>query len=239
MKHKYADFTLVELLIVIAIIAILVAMLLPALNQARFKARGAACKSNLRQFVQGVIAYAGDNDDFLPIKGTDNPRPMITDGLLNSYWGLGPNGHRRTSAGGVLFCPGIQGILPAPAGGNFFYYYHSYGITAGYLASWADQSRSVWWVSNSLVSPTQNLAARLSRLYGSAKLSFCGKLSTESYLTSAVGIVDGRVDKLSRSHADYIGSGQHGNEEFTARADGAVHAFRNLGQEWTDWRYVP
>ena len=187
-------FTLVELLIVIAIIAILVAMLLPALNQARFKARGAACKSNLRQFVQGVIAYAGDNNDFLPIKGTDNPRPMITDGLLNSYWGLGPNGHRRTSAGGVLFCPGIQGILPAPAGGNFFYYYHSYGITAGYLASWADQSRSVWWVS---------------------------------------------VDKLSRSSADYIGSGQHGNEEFTARADGAVHAFRNLGQEWSDWRLVP
>ena len=117
--------------------------------------------------------------------------------------------------------------------------HHSYGITAGYLASWADQSRSVWWVSNSLVSPTQNLAARLSRLYGSAKLSFCGKLSTESYLTSAVGVVDGRVDKLSRSHADYIGSGQHGNEEFTARADGAVHAFRNLGQEWSDWRYVP
>lgn len=236
---KIRSFTLVELLIVIAIIAILVAILLPALNQARSKARGSGCKSNLRQFVQGVIAYAGDNDDFLPIKGTDNPRPMITEGLMNSYWGLGENGHKRTSAGGVLFCPGIQGILPAPAGGNFFYYYHSYGITAGYLATWADQTRSVWWVSNSLVSPTQNVSARLSRLYASAKLSFCGKLSSESYLSVAVGIVDGRVDKLSRSSASYIGSEQHGNEEIAVRADGAVHAFRNRGQEWSDWRLVP
>ena len=236
---KTSSFTLVELLIVMAIIAILVAMLLPALNQARGKARTLACKSNLRQFVHGVIAYAGDNDDFLPIKGTDNPRPMITEGLMNSYWGLGKNGHKRTFAGGVLFCPGIQGILPAPAGGNFFYYYHSYGITAGYLASWADQSRSVWWVSNSLVSPTQNQASRLSRMYSSAKLSFCGKLSSESYLTSAVGIVDGRVDKLIRSNANYIGSEQHGDEEIIARADGAIQAFRNLGQEWSDWRLVP
>ena len=112
-KRKSFRFTLVELLIVISVIAILVGMLLPALNSARIKARTISCKSNLRQFAQGSVAYAGDNDDFLPIKGTDNPRPIITEGLMNSYWGLGANGHKRTSAGGVLFCPGISGILPA------------------------------------------------------------------------------------------------------------------------------
>lgn len=59
-------FTLVELLIVIAIILILSAMLLPALNSARAKARNIACLNNLKQFGMANEMYQSDYDGVLP-----------------------------------------------------------------------------------------------------------------------------------------------------------------------------
>ncbi len=59
-------FTLIELLVVVSIIAILAAMLLPALSRARYQARLAACTGALRQIGLGVNAYTGDANDYYP-----------------------------------------------------------------------------------------------------------------------------------------------------------------------------
>ena len=67
MRSQFRNFTLVELLIVIAIIAILAALLLPALNKARARAIASSCSSNQRQLMQGASLYGGDYNTFLPV----------------------------------------------------------------------------------------------------------------------------------------------------------------------------
>ena len=61
-----AGFTLVELLVVIGVVALLIAVLLPALTSVREAARRTQCANNHRQVALGTLAYTSAHDDELP-----------------------------------------------------------------------------------------------------------------------------------------------------------------------------
>ena len=99
-------FTLVEMLVVIAIIAILAALLLPGLSRAKETARRTSCSSNLRQVNLAIHLYADDCLDSLPVLPYPNPYPNGVGAyykqLVKGYLGLtGP----ASPDGKVFICP--------------------------------------------------------------------------------------------------------------------------------------
>ena len=83
-------FTLVEMLVVIAVIAILAALLLPAFSAAKRKAQRIACTNNLRQISLGVRMYSDDSNDASPSPGGTNIATLYSGykALMKSYVGV-------------------------------------------------------------------------------------------------------------------------------------------------------
>jgi prepilin-type N-terminal cleavage/methylation domain-containing protein/prepilin-type processing-associated H-X9-DG protein len=81
-------FTLIELLVVISVIAILAAMLLPAVAMVRAAARSSICAGKQRQLVAAIIVYAQDNEGTMPstVPSNDVGGPTSAADYANYFW---------------------------------------------------------------------------------------------------------------------------------------------------------
>lgn len=120
-------FTLIELLMVIAIISILASLLLPALVGAKERARRTTCRQHIRQFALAVHLYGNDHNQWVPPGASDNRNPIDehipvlstnTRAALLSY-----AGHFK-----ILHCPS----LGAPFNMIEGWFEPDYGFVIGY-----------------------------------------------------------------------------------------------------------
>ncbi len=125
-------FTLVELLVVVAIIALLIGVLLPALGRARRSAQTVECLSNMRNLVLAQMLYAHDHNGQLVNYGLSHGGSTLEDNVswlrdLKPY-AEGPLTVRSPSDASPHWATEGGGGVPIPGGGPVRYRVTSYGL---------------------------------------------------------------------------------------------------------------
>ncbi len=131
-RQRRSAFTLIELLVVISIIALLVALLLPALRSARDVARMTQCSTNMRQLGVAVAGYMSDFQQFVPVQAVD------ASDFRNSAWDR-PLEHYIVS-GGTYPTPTLKCPLDFSAVRGPISNFNSYRVIVPYSRGGENQS---------------------------------------------------------------------------------------------------
>jgi len=237
-------FTMIELIVVIAIIALLVTMLLPVLGQVRWLARRTMCMGNLRNATDGLLSYASSatNKGYLPTRGfgwATTGFDVIGEDVTNEKTVTNVNSNSRNLflavrlkhiQPGLLVCPNTEDKPAATSSGGQAHYDFDVDVGGTYKSKLSysyhlqfadrDDSTSGYPLVNSSDTRMAVLADRNPFvIYGGAD-GTGGHLSGGGFEAIAVEIAAG-VDASQVNSPNHDGKGQN-------------VAFRDGRVEWTE-----
>jgi prepilin-type N-terminal cleavage/methylation domain-containing protein/prepilin-type processing-associated H-X9-DG protein len=162
MHQRKNGFTLIELLVVISIISLLMAILLPALGQAREASKRIQCMSNQRQINLGINMYANDNRGHVPIAMVDPWEGQMWFHKTNPYlfntsdsstgWKVFSDASRVPH---LYQCP-VQTQKIMSVVGEHWLYRPSYGISVWLAGQW-NRNTKLWVYEPTVASMTSIL----------------------------------------------------------------------------------
>jgi prepilin-type N-terminal cleavage/methylation domain-containing protein len=124
-RQSVGGFTLIEVLVCIAIIGVLAALIFPMVDRGIFNAHKAGCIANIRQLGTATIQYAGDNNGSLPHRPLDlqeTPDSKVSYPWHGSFTRQALGGY-LDPASKVYFCPSNQKSEYTPSAGSPFWGY--------------------------------------------------------------------------------------------------------------------
>lgn len=156
-------FSLIELMVVLAVVAILAAILLPSLAASKDKAKRLSCANNLKQFIIADISYADDNEGKL-LSGLDN-RGLSGDPASAGKSHTMNLGHASVAAimpylviTQMLYCPNVTFGPPQMIIMPQYGYFIGYNQLGGHVFSTSNYPGLVPWISPQLTTDDPTLA---------------------------------------------------------------------------------
>ncbi|PAW77919.1 MAG: hypothetical protein B9S32_09795 [Verrucomicrobia bacterium Tous-C9LFEB] len=173
--------TLMELLVVMAILSVLIALLLPAVKNMREGARRAECVHNLKQIASALFTYASDHDGMLPPVSTSWPPPgqdYTWGKAIWEYAGYSSSAFQfkvfdlcqlpPAKGKNIFRCPSMKFAVKNPRANEINSNKFSYGLNSGPLTMAADLPWSARWTTPIRL----NLATYATRTVMVAEVSF-------------------------------------------------------------------
>jgi prepilin-type N-terminal cleavage/methylation domain-containing protein len=215
------NFTLIELLIVISIIAILASMLLPALNKARGQAKKIYCMNNLKNLGSMFMMYVGDYNDMTP----DPNNSVNSGGTIALVAGMSSREDLlRPDLAGQYLCP--DALPKAPGAG--WQYITSYALSM----TWIESRRGGCWYNDGTnkhsrkftrILPGSVIATELRlRQYEPTKWLFANGLDTATFRAN----LQSDDPDLNSNYSSAPAWGQHSQYANFLIADGSVVSLR-------------